>query len=57
MRGFKKGFTVVVPGARRSGVKDGKQGFVEVAVRSVKVCKFQGERKEGLMKCRLFLRV
>jgi hypothetical protein len=37
VRGFKKGFTVVVPGATRSGVKEGKQGFVEVAVGSVKV--------------------
>ncbi len=37
VKGFKKGFSVVVPGARRSGVKDGKQGFVEIPVQSVKV--------------------
>jgi hypothetical protein len=34
---FKKGFTVVVPDARRSGVGEGKQGFVEVPVGEVKV--------------------
>jgi hypothetical protein len=34
---FKKGFTVVVPGARRSGVSEGKQGFVEIPVGQVKV--------------------
>ncbi len=38
MRGFKKGFAIVVPGARRSGMKEGKQGFVEIGVESVKVC-------------------
>ncbi len=43
MTGFKKGFAVVVPGARRSGVKDGKQGFVEAGVEVVKVyCKREG---------------
>ncbi|KAI6709977.1 hypothetical protein JHW43_007485 [Diplocarpon mali] len=35
--GFKKGFTVVVPGARRSGVKDGKAGFVQTPSGSVQV--------------------
>lgn len=35
--GFKKGFTFVVPRARRSGVSEGKQGFVEVPVGDVKV--------------------
>ncbi len=38
VKGFKKGFTVVVPGARRSGVKEGKAGFVETPSGSVKVC-------------------
>ena len=37
MSAFKKGFTVVVPNARRSGVSEGKQGFVEVPVGDVKV--------------------
>ena len=37
MSAFKKGFTVVVPNARRSGVGEGKQGFVEVPVGEVKV--------------------
>jgi hypothetical protein len=35
--GFKKGFTFVVPNARRSGVSEGKQGFVEIPVGGVKV--------------------
>lgn len=34
---LKKGFTVVVPKARRSGVSEGKQGFVEVPIGEVKV--------------------
>jgi len=40
VKGFKKGFTVVVKGARRSGVKEGKAGFVQVDVDRglVKVC-------------------
>lgn len=40
VKGFKKGFTVVVRGARRSGVKEGKAGFVEVGTEGVKVCWF-----------------
>jgi hypothetical protein len=40
--GFKKGFAVVVPGARRSGVSEGKQGFVEVPVGEVKVSYVRG---------------
>ncbi|KAG4442053.1 hypothetical protein IFR05_002447 [Cadophora sp. M221] len=35
--GFKKGFTVVVEGARRSGVKEGKAGFVVAPSGSVKI--------------------
>lgn len=47
VRGFKKGFTVAVPGPRRSGVKEGKQGFVEVAVDAVKVCDKSEEEGAG----------
>ena len=36
--GFKKGFTFVVPNAKRSGMSEGKQGFVEIPVDEVKVC-------------------
>jgi hypothetical protein len=43
---FKKGFTVVVPNARRSGVGEGKQGFVEVPVGEVKV-RSRGKMDEG----------
>jgi hypothetical protein len=38
MKGFKKGYTIVVRGARRFGVKDGKQGSVRVGVEGVEVC-------------------
>jgi hypothetical protein len=49
VRAFKKGFAVVVPEARRSGVKDGKQGFVEVGVGDVKVCdELGGGRGHGM---------
>ncbi len=34
---FKKGLTIVVPNARRRGVSEGKQGFVEVPIGEVKV--------------------
>lgn len=34
---FKKGFTVVVRDALRVGVREGKQGFVEVELGDVKV--------------------
>lgn len=37
VKGCKKGYTIVIPDARRFGVKDGKQGFVEVAAAKVKV--------------------
>ncbi|KAH7336259.1 hypothetical protein BKA65DRAFT_431731 [Rhexocercosporidium sp. MPI-PUGE-AT-0058] len=37
VRGFKKGFTAVVEGARRSGVKEGKAGFVVAPSGSVKI--------------------
>jgi hypothetical protein len=40
--GFKKGFAVVVPAARRSGVSEGKQGFVEIPVGEVKVSYVRG---------------
>jgi hypothetical protein len=40
--GFKKGFAVVVSGARRSGVGEGKQGFVEIPVGEVKVSYVRG---------------
>ena len=37
-KGFKKGFTAVVEGARRSGAKEEKAGFVVAPSGSVKVC-------------------
>lgn len=37
---FKKRFTVVVEGAKRSGVKEGKAGFVVTPSGTVKVCSF-----------------
>jgi hypothetical protein len=38
LKGFKKGYTIIVKGARRFGVKDGKQGSVRVGVEGVEVC-------------------
>jgi hypothetical protein len=38
LKGFKKGYTIVVKGARRFGVKDGKQGSVRVGVEGVEAC-------------------
>jgi hypothetical protein len=38
VKGFKKGYTIVVKGARRFGIKDGKQGSVRVGVEDVEVC-------------------
>jgi hypothetical protein len=38
VKGFKKGYTIVVKDAKRFGVKDGKQGSVRVGVESVEVC-------------------
>ena len=37
---LKKGVTVVVKGAERSGVVDGKQGFVGALVEEIQVCIF-----------------
>jgi hypothetical protein len=34
---FKKGFTVVVEDAKRSGVVDGKQGYIESKLEDIKV--------------------
>ncbi|KAL5317506.1 hypothetical protein ACEPPN_014601 [Leptodophora sp. 'Broadleaf-Isolate-01'] len=47
VRGFKKGFTVVVEGARRSGVKEGKAGFVVAPSGSVKVFPLPSHINEG----------
>jgi hypothetical protein len=44
---FKKGFTFVVPGARRSGVSEGKQGFVEIPAEEVKVSHVCGVTGKG----------
>jgi hypothetical protein len=38
VKGFKKGYTIVIKEARRFGVKDGKQGSVRVGVEDVEVC-------------------
>jgi hypothetical protein len=37
VKGFKKGYTIVVKDARRFGVKDGKQGSVRMGMESVEV--------------------
>ncbi|KAK2627117.1 hypothetical protein QTJ16_003083 [Diplocarpon rosae] len=37
VRAFRKGFTVVVPRAKRSGVKEGKAGFVQTPSGSVQI--------------------
>ena len=38
VKGFKKGYTIVVKGARKFGVRDGKQGSVKTGRDEVEVC-------------------
>ena len=43
VKGFKKGYTILIRGAKRYGVREGKQGFVNAVMEDVKVSFFYGE--------------
>ena len=47
VKGFKKGYTIVVRGAKRYGVREGKQGFVNAVAEDIMVSSFLFLRRGG----------